>query len=62
MSRKDYVLIARAIREVFDAYLADPHCRGAVRDTAHAVADELGQDNPSFDRLRFLEAALGANK
>lgn len=50
MTRKDYVLIAAAIKGV-----------GPDSDTAsniaHTLAAALAQDNPRFDRRRFLVAA-----
>ena len=46
MSRKDYQLIAQALREA-----------SSPDDTAHAIADALQADNPRFDRARFLIAA-----
>jgi hypothetical protein len=45
MTRKDYVLIAKAIQESADKV-----------EIAHALAAILGADNPRFDRARFLAA------
>jgi hypothetical protein len=60
MTRKDYVLIAVALR---DTLLIDcpteEFLNGAIaaRDSAVLrVADALGRDNPRFDRERFLKA------
>ena len=69
MTRKDYVLIADTIagfmrdivNEQFDA-LSDRGKailsgeRVAVQTIAHRLADQLRQDNPSFDRKRFIDA------
>lgn len=69
MTRKDYVLIADTIaghvrdiaNQQFDA-LSD---RGkailsgerlAVQNIAHRLADQLRNDNPRFDRQRFIDA------
>lgn len=46
MTRKDYVLIAAALREA-----------RTVAEAARLLADQLAQDNPRFDRERFLKAA-----
>lgn len=60
MTRKDYILIAAALRE------AERHALGCrykasaadMREvTAHFLADALERDNPRFDRGRFLTAA-----
>ncbi len=49
MTRKDYVLIAAALNSC---------ANGADKKTvAYQLADALAQDNPRFDRARFLKAA-----
>lgn len=56
MTRKDYVLIAaalRAARPPGTALLA--RCHQADCD-ALVIADRLAGDNPRFDRERFLKA------
>ena len=56
MTRKDYELIATAIRT--EAENTKP--RSISRDTcdtiARRMADRLADDNPQFDRDRFLAA------
>lgn len=60
MTRKDYILIAEAIR----AALIDPETGIALPEReAHGVhvaamrlVDALAQDNPRFDRSRFMTA------
>ena len=51
MTKKDYIIIARAIKF---------SCDIKVNDTAKRIAEglvyELTQDNPRFDRERFLTA------
>ncbi len=61
MTRKDYVLIAAALR---DTLLIDcpteSYLQGAKAAHVSAVtrlADSLARDNPRFDRERFLKAA-----
>lgn len=62
MTRKDYVLIARAIREQADQ-LTDPQDAAIVTFGVYAVAlrlaDALAEDNEWFNREKFLDAALG---
>lgn len=62
MSRKDYVLIARALRNEYDHHVANdsPSMAVAVRGVAEALAGELRATNGQFDRSRFLMAALGS--
>lgn len=61
MTRKDYILIAAAIRETL---LTDPKTgivppdreAAATHRAALRVADALAADNPRFDRAQFLKA------
>ena len=54
MTRKDFELIAGAIRELPHTELVDTQTLVAV---AHALADRLRSTNAHFDRVRFIEAA-----
>lgn len=64
MTRKDYVMIADAIRELLaDIDRESPGMREVLRgermgvaSVARRLADQLRQDNPRFDRTRFIEA------
>jgi hypothetical protein len=70
MTRKDYVLIADTIAQFSrdiaidgdSEYLTDRARairdgeRAALVTIAHRLADQLRQDNPSFDRKRFIDA------
>jgi hypothetical protein len=58
MTRKDYVLIARAIHDRC-AHCKDAGIQAGILDAADAIADALEKDNPRFDRHRFLRACLG---
>lgn len=51
MTRKDYVLIAAAIRAADDGM-----CHITIRHLANELAAALAEDNPRFDRERFLIA------
>jgi hypothetical protein len=53
MTRKDYVMLAAAIRESIHA---NPETQGAVADVATRIALKLELDNPRFDLYRFLTA------
>jgi hypothetical protein len=55
MTRKDYVMLAAAIKEAH-AYAIDAARRLGVASAAHEVADAIARDNPRFDRDRFLKA------
>ena len=54
MTRKDYQLIAGALKDALGA-VDHPHRTGAVL-AAQELAYRLRDDNPRFDRKRFLEA------
>lgn len=70
MSRKDYVAIAAAFRDslgIYEGYAeygveldGDPqgHVLDALTVAANKIADVLANDNPNFDRERFLKAAF----
>ena len=55
MTRKDYKLLADALRSVRPDGI--PMRFEAWQFAVHAVADALAQDNPRFNLSRFLEAA-----
>lgn len=70
MTRKDYILLADVLAQFSrdiaidgdSEYLTDRAraIRSGERDAlvtlAHRIADQLRQDNPRFDRKRFLDA------
>lgn len=63
MTRKDYELIANAIRAVhpwskpgFTVKLCADPVKETVDEIALAMADALANDNPRFDRAKFLSA------
>ena len=64
MTRKDYVMIAETIRDLLgDIDRESPGMREVLRgermgvaSVALRLADQLRQDNPRFDRTRFMEA------
>jgi len=54
MTRKDYILIAAAIQSaMIQGYSGAEWARQCV---AHNIALALANDNPRFDRERFLKA------
>lgn len=59
MTKKDYELIAAALRGARNGYADnwDPNLFRACDDCARSVASALARDNPRFDRTRFLVAA-----
>ena len=69
MTRKDYILIAdtiaQFIRDIAKDDGPDLSERGrailsgervAIQTIAHRLAEQLRQDNPRFDRQRFIDA------
>jgi hypothetical protein len=62
MTRKDYVLLAKALRASrLHLPALDPMARAGAKDqwetTVEEIADELEQDNPAFNRDTFLTVA-----
>lgn len=64
MTRKDYTLIAEALRDVVssvgdsDTALLNAYRYGMVK-SAEAIAVRLASDNPRFDRKHFLAVVRG---
>jgi hypothetical protein len=69
MTRKDYILIADTIAQMSRDIANDPSKdlsdrgrailsgeRLATYTIAHRLAEQLRQDNPRFDRQRFIDA------
>lgn len=56
MTRKDYQLIAAALRLARTTNPTSKAHRIALADAAIILARELANDNPRFDRARFLAA------
>jgi hypothetical protein len=69
MTRKDYILLADVLatfsRDIAKEQSGDLSDRGkailsgerlATYTIAHRIAEQLRQDNPRFDRQRFIEA------
>ena len=63
MTRKDYVAIAGAISAVRQySYLSGAEFQAALDQVTGAISEVLRQDNPRFDRQRFIAATMeGAN-
>lgn len=51
-SRRDYIALAVAIRDVMDE--TTPGYEAPVEEVARRIADVFEDDNPNFDRDRFL--------
>lgn len=58
MTRKDYQLIARALKTQMELSRTNNEEDGkfAVINIAFDLVEDLAKDNPRFDRDRFLEA------
>jgi carbamoylphosphate synthase large subunit len=64
MTRKDYVAIAEAIASVREySYLkGDLNFQAGIDQVTGAISQVLIEDNPRFDRERFIAATMeGAN-
>lgn len=60
MTKKDYELIAKAIRDVY-LYGIDVD-KGTLDDVARSLAAHLATTNPRFDRERFIKACACTKK
>ena len=64
MTRKDYEAIARAIARVRHDWgipnggLIPLEVRHAIEEIEDAIAQVLKEDNPRFDRYKFLQACV----
>jgi len=58
MTRKDYVIIAETIANLREQQKdSGPFTNNpSLKDVAEELAHALGEDNPRFDRARFLDA------
>lgn len=56
MTRKDYVLLAAALKDAKPLPSPCPESCHGWRLASHAVCEALSRDNPQFDRDRFLRA------
>ena len=57
MTRKDYILIAGALRNEYEKTTKD--FRLGVNCAAQRIANVLAADNPRFDREHFLSVVRG---
>lgn len=59
MTRKDYILLAEALKaaRMKSEFPAADEFNGGVDAAARLVADALARDNPRFDYDRFMKAA-----
>jgi hypothetical protein len=62
MSKRDYILIARAIAAVWTdpADHVDTHANygNAIHDVTVSIGKALATDNPRFDMERFIAASM----
>ena len=56
MTKKDYVRIAAALARSKDAFRGSDGMRVQWQEDVSVIADALADDNPKFDRARFLKA------
>jgi hypothetical protein len=58
VTRKDYVLIAAALKAAMSHAEGMPASQAGIERAAHELCCALASDNPRFDRTRFLKAAI----
>ncbi len=62
MTRKDYKMIAQALNDKisygYDLHLIDKSRYAFFVETCEVLATRFGEDNPRFNRDKFLEVCL----
>jgi len=61
MTRKDYELIAKAISEAHEDNFGDSSANEGIYWVTGLLADKLAEDNPRFDRFKFVQACEPVN-
>lgn len=56
MTKKDYIAIASAIETAYATHDDDRLDMRFLKHLSNMVADKLSEDNPRFDRAKFLKA------
>lgn len=60
MTKKDYIAIAKVVKEEYERYSPEDPERICVLESLETIAINLAgvfsSDNPRFDRARFLQA------
>ena len=62
MTRKDYLIISRVIREVYNRAESDEVTESIcewIEEIVHGLKRELKTDNPNFNEDRWLAACYG---
>lgn len=59
VTRKDYILLAKTIRETMDDNAGNEEVQTEIILMVSRMASRLKQDNYRFDRDKFYQAALG---
>jgi hypothetical protein len=59
MTRKDYIIIAEALRVSYLSPLATVEGKKAIESTAAELADSLRRDNPRFNFSHFMAVVRG---
>jgi len=59
MSKRDYVILAAALRAaLIETQRKHPRERGGVVTAGSYIAQALQRDSPTFNRARFMSAAF----
>lgn len=57
MTRKDYIVLARALKDARENMKFEQNSAHVLNVTTEYIAQELQKDNPRFKRMKFYEAA-----
>lgn len=56
MTKKDYIIIAKAINKTYKLFAVQPADLDVVNDLVSRLVWEMHRDNERFDEVRFREA------
>ena len=59
MTRKDYILIAKAFRQAQEDNYGDSSANAGIEYASDLLADALAKENPRFDKDKFIKACVG---
>lgn len=59
MTRKDYILLASALRDAVEANSFDADIQSGVINAANQITYALSQENPRFDATHFMAVVHG---
>lgn len=59
MTRKDYIVIAGALRQALTYHAGNEEAQIGVISASHSLAEALRDNNPRFDKAHFFAVVRG---